>query len=147
VLASSSAVRAQGVTIAVAAGACGVAVVSVVLGALAVISALFDGHYRRVLEMAGGIRNAMRPYLVVSAVAGCTTVAAIVTALGWPIFGMWGQLLSLAFTVFLTGWCVFGMVSLVELTIFHAESRAKLMRGIEDAKAIRTSRLTAVQRD
>ncbi|NLT05552.1 MAG: hypothetical protein GXY03_04500 [Solirubrobacterales bacterium] len=136
-LALSAEVREQGVTVALAAGAFAVAIMSVVLGALAVITAFFDGPYRRVLEHAGGgVREALAAYFVVVAVAGAAALAALVTALGWPVFCKWGQMASIGVTGLLTGWSVAGMVSLVELTIFHAVQRAKLMQGIDKAAQV-----------
>jgi hypothetical protein len=132
----------KGVTIALAAGAAGVAVLGVVLAALAVITAFFDGHYRRVLESTGSIRRAMAPYLVTAGVAGAAALCALVTALGWPEFGSTLRIGTLALTVFLTAWAMAGTVSLVEITIFHAEQRAALMRGIEAAGDVRAARLT-----
>lgn len=66
---------------------------------------------------------------------------ALLTALGWPMFGAAPQIAALALTVLLTVWSVARTVSLVEITIFHAEQRAALMRGIEEAADVRASRL------
>lgn len=126
-LACDSAVRDQGVTLTIATGAVGVAIISAVLTALAVIAALFDGPYRRVLMNAGGIREAMAPYMVVASVAGLSVIAALIVAVGWPEFCPALQMWGLGISTALAAWSVAGTVSLVELTIFHAEQRAVLM--------------------
>lgn len=130
-LACDSAVRDEGVTLAIAAGAVGVAIISAVLTALAVIAALFDGPYRQVLEKAGGIREATAPYLVVAAIAGMAVVVALIVAIGWVAFSPSLQRVGLGTSAALASWCVAGTVGLVELTIFHAEQRAALMRKHE----------------
>lgn len=127
-LACDSAVRDQGVTLTIATGAVGVAIISAVLTALAVIAALFDGPYRRVLiEEAGGIREAMAPYMVIASVAGSSVAAALIVAVGWPAFSSALQMAGLGVSTALAAWSVAGTVSLIELTIFHAEQRAALM--------------------
>jgi hypothetical protein len=127
-LACDSTVRDHGVTLTIATGAVGVAIISAVLTALAVIAALFDGPYRRVLiDDAGGIREAMAPYMVVASVAGLSVIAALIVAVGWPEFSPALQMAGLGVSTALAAWSVAGTVSLVELTIFHAEQRAKLM--------------------
>ncbi len=141
VLALDDGVRGQGVTVALASCAVGMAVLGVVLAALAIITAFFDGHYRRVLESAGGIRRAMAPYLLVAGTGGLAAVVGLLTALAWPAFGEWTQIVALAVTVLLTVWSVAGTVSLVEITLFHAEQRAALMRGFEEAADVRAQRL------
>lgn len=127
-LACDSAVRDQGVTLTIATGAVGVAIISAVLTALAVIAALFDGPYRRVLiDDAGGIREAMAPYMVIAGVAGLSVLAALIVAVGWPGFSSALQMAGLGVSTALAAWSVAGTVSLIELTIFHAEQRAALM--------------------
>lgn len=127
-LACDSAVRDQGVTLTIATGAVGVAIISAVLTALAVIAVLFDGPYRHVLiDHAGGIREAMAPYMVVASVAGLSVIAALVVAVGWPEFSSALQMVGLGVSTGLGAWSVAGTVSLIELTIFHAEQRAVLM--------------------
>ncbi|MDX6622846.1 MAG: hypothetical protein QOE75_778 [Solirubrobacterales bacterium] len=133
-LACDSAVRDQGVTLTIATGAVGVAIISAVLTALAVIAALFDGPYRRVLEAAGGIREAMAPYIVIAIAAGLSVTAALVVAVGWPEFSPVLQRVGLGVATALATWSVAGTVVLIELTIFHAEQRAALMRNEEDAQ-------------
>ncbi|HWI97194.1 MAG TPA: hypothetical protein VNS60_14125 [Solirubrobacterales bacterium] len=132
-LACDSAVRDRGVTLTIATGAVGVAIISAVLTALAVIAALFDGPYRRVLiDDAGGIREAMAPYMVVASVAGLSVIAALVVAVGWPEFSPALKMGGLGVSTALAAWSVAGTVSLIELTIFHAEQRATLMGKQED---------------
>ena len=137
-LACSSAVRGQGVTLTIATGAVGVAIISAVLTALAVIAVLFDGPYRRVLiDDAGGIREAMAPYMVVASVAGLSVIAALIAAVGWSEFSPALQRWGLGVSTALAAWSVAGTVSLVELTIFHATQRAVLMGKQEDAHHVR----------
>jgi hypothetical protein len=124
----------------------GLAVVGIVLTAIAILAAFFDPHYRRVLEAADGIRSALKPYLIVAAAGGASTVIGLVAAMAWPVSGpaiIGGAVLAAC--VGIATWAVFGVVSLVELTIFHAGERAALQRGVEDARAERAKRVTAGQ--
>lgn len=133
-LACDSAVRDQGVPLIIAIGAVGVAIISAVLTALSVIAALFDGPYRKVLIDAGGIREAMAPYMVIAVAAGLSVLAALVVAVGWPEFSPALQRAGLGVGTALAAWSVAGTVSLIDLTIFHASQRAKLM-GKEDQRS------------
>lgn len=113
----------------------GVALLAVVIAGLAIFSTFFDDNYRRVLEEASGsVRQAMVPYQMVAGVAASAVLAAIGSVLVWPAAWTWLQALLLGLTTGLVAWTTVGGVQLVEITMFHAEQRAKLMRGIEDSK-------------
>lgn len=144
-LSLSAGVREQGPTILLAELAVGLGVVAAVLSALAILTTFFDGHYRRVLEEVGGIRRAMLPYLVVAAVAGICAVVALLVALGWPAFGAVVRTPLLGLATGLAVWTIAGVVSLVEITIFHGTQRAALMRKTDDLADIRAERLTERQ--
>jgi hypothetical protein len=134
VIALDDNVRRSGVTILLAESAVGIAVLGAVLTALSVFATFFDGHYRRVLEGVGSLTRAMRPYLIVAAVGGGATVVGVIGALAWPApIGEFGQALVLGVATGLCVWAVAGTISLVSLTVFHAEQRAELMRAVEDA--------------
>jgi hypothetical protein len=143
-LASDDAVRAPAVTILLAAAGIGVALLGAVLTAMAIIATFADGHYRRVLEAASGsTARAMEPYLIVGFVSAVCTVVSLLLALGWPTLGAIPETVGLALSLGLCAWASAGAVQLVELTIFHAGQRSELLRGIEDADAIRSRRLSA----
>jgi hypothetical protein len=86
-LAFDDAVRKGGVTMLIAEAAIGVALTSTVLGGLAIFSGSLDAAYRAVLEAAGGVQAALRPYLVVGVVSGAAAVGGTVCALALPAFG------------------------------------------------------------
>jgi hypothetical protein len=137
----SADVRQQGVTILLAQAGVGVAVLGVVSTTIAIFATFFDGNYRRVLDAVGGLPRALMPYKVVAAVAALSVIGALTIALGWPTFSPVARAVLLACSTALTGWAVAGTVSLVGITSFHAEQRAELMRGAEDAESIRAKRL------
>jgi hypothetical protein len=89
------------------------------------------------IDDAGGIREAMAPYMVVATVAGLSVLAALIVAVGWPEFSSALQMGGLGVSTALAAWSVAGTVSLVELTIFHAEQRAVLM-GIQEQQIKKT---------
>jgi hypothetical protein len=141
VAATSRTVRDAGVTVLLGEAAIGIALLSVVLAGLAIITPTFDGLYRRVLEKAGGVRQALDPYLLIAAVSGIGAVVAVLGALTWPELGTSLRVLILGLATMLAVWAISGTVSLVELTIFHADQRAELLRGIDDAEELRVRRL------
>jgi hypothetical protein len=134
-------VRANGVTVLLPEAGVAVALSAVVLAAMAILATFFDDWYRRVLEtVSGSVGQALMPYRVIAWVAGTATVVALLTALAWPGMQPWLQAVLLGIATGLTAWTVAGCVQLTNLTIWHADQRAKLMRGIEDAK-LRVSRI------
>jgi hypothetical protein len=72
--------------------------------------------------------------------AGWATLLALVVALAWPALPMVAQAILFGLSTGLTAWAVAGSIQLVELTTWHADQRAILMRGVEDAK-VRVARL------
>lgn len=142
-LATKHAIREDSVTVLLAAGAAGLAILGVVLAAMAIIAPFVDSHYRRVLDHAGGVRSALAPYLLVAGVGALTAIVALVAALAWPTGGWLLQAVLDGLTMGLAAYAILGALSLVELTIFHADQRAKLQRGVEDAASpIHASRLS-----
>lgn len=135
------AVRDAAVPILIAEAAIGVAVTATVFAALAVFATFYDGTYRRVLELAGGFRSALMPYIVVGVVSAAAGVVGLVAALALPALGAWAIEVAIALPTFLCVWTLTGTVSLIELTLFHAEARAKLMAGADEAESIRAERL------
>ncbi|MGH2970456.1 MAG: hypothetical protein ACRDK0_15545 [Solirubrobacteraceae bacterium] len=129
--ATSGSVRSEGVTALLAEAAVGVAVLGVVLAALAIFSPTFDGLYRRVVEGAGGVSDALRPYMLTSSVGGAAAVLAVVSALAWPILGSGLKIATLGLATLLATWAISGTVSLVGLTLFHARQRSELMGIVE----------------
>lgn len=125
-LARCDAVRHQGVTGLLAEAAIGVTIMSVVLAALAVLTPSIDGFYRRVLEEAGGVTEALRPYLAVASVSGLAALVALFAAVAWPSLGTLSQSVALGTASTFTAASIVGAISLVEITIFHARARADL---------------------
>lgn len=130
--ATSGNVRREGVTALLAEAAVGVTVLGVVLAALAIFTPTFDGLYRRVVVGAGGVKEALRPYMLTSSVGGAAATLAVVSALAWPILGVGLKMFTLGISTLLAVWAIAGTVSLVELTLFHAHQRAELMGIVED---------------
>jgi hypothetical protein len=143
-LLASSSVRRHGVTGLLAEAAIGVAILSVVLAALAIIAPAIDGFYRQVLDKAGGVREAMAPYLLIGAVAGIAAILSLVGAILWPAAGPAAQRVVLGSTSGLTVWAIGGAISLVEITIFHATQRSELLSIVDTTEEeVRVRRLEA----
>jgi hypothetical protein len=141
-LSTKHAVREDAVTVLLALAAAGLAVLSIVLGSMAIFATFFDQHYRRVLEQAGGMSIALRPFLIVATAGALALVIGVLATLAWPVGGWLLQAALTSVTAALGAYAVFGGLSLVELTIFHAQQRAELQRGIDDARARQAERLT-----
>ena len=134
-------VRGNAPTVLIAELAVGLAVLAAVLPALTILTTFFDGHYRRVLDAAGGVPRAMLPYIVVAVLGGVGAVVALLTAAGWPAFGPSARIPLFALSTGLCVWTIAGVVSLVEITMFHGTQRAELIRGVEDVTEVRAHRL------
>jgi hypothetical protein len=134
-LGTIASVRADAVTIHITEAAICAGLLATILGGLAIFATFFDAGYRRVLEHADrdGLAGAVRPYLVVSIVAGAGTIVGVVAAIADPAVGGLGAAFVLGGPTLLCAWAVAGCVSLAELTLFHAKERAALLRGAEDA--------------
>jgi hypothetical protein len=134
-------VRDASIPVLITEAAVGVALTSTVLGGMAIFATFFDGAYRMVLDAAGGFRRALMPYAVVAAVAALATIVGTLAALALPALGRWPQILAIGASTLFCAWAVFGAVALVELTVWHAGERARLLRGVDEAAAIRAQRL------
>ena len=134
-------VRGNAPTVLLAELAVGLGVLAAVLAALTILTTFFDGHYRRVLEAAGGVPRAMLPYIVVAVLSGVGAVVALLSAAGWPAFGPSARIPLFGLSTGLCVWTIAGVVSLVEITMFHGTQRAELMRGVEDVTEVRARRL------
>lgn len=120
-LETKEAVRHDTVTVLLAAAAAGLAVLSVVLGAMAVFATFFDSNYRRVLEAAGGMRQALVPYLIVAGAGAVAAVLGVIVSLAWPVDGWVLKAALSSATIGVAIYAILGALSLVELTIFHAK--------------------------
>lgn len=134
-------VRDAAIPVLIAEGAIGGALMATVFGALAIFATFFDGAYRRILDASGSFRDALMPYFTIAAVGGLAVIFGTVGALALPFLGDELAAAVLGLSTFFFAWCVTGMVSLTEITLFHASQRAKLMSGADDAEAIRVRRL------
>lgn len=137
----SRAVRAAAPTVLLASAGVDVALTATILAALAIFTTLFDTSYRRVLEAAGGVRDALMPYTTIAFVAASGTVVSLMSALGSPYLGKWADAAVIALSMLLTAWTVTGSASLVEQTHFHATQRASLLHGADQADEIIAARL------
>lgn len=134
-------VRESAVTILIAEAAVGVALMAVVFAGMAIFATFYDSTYRRVLDLAGGFRSAMMPYITVSVVSALSGGVGILGAFALPSLGDWTGDLVCGASTLLFAWSVTGVVSITGLTLFHAGERAKLMRGADEAENIRAQRL------
>lgn len=135
-------VRDAAVPILIAEAAIGVAITATVFAALAVFATFYDGAYRRVLELAGGFRTALMPYIVVGVVSAAAGLFGLIAALVLPALGSLAIEFAIAIPTLLCSWTLTGTVSLAELTLFHASQRAELMAGADQAETIRAQRLS-----
>jgi hypothetical protein len=136
------AVRHAAVPILITEAAAGVAITATVFGAVAVFTTFYDGTYRRVLELSGGFRSALMPYIVVGVVATTAGLTGLISALALPALGVWPAAFSVAIPTLFCAWTLTGTISLIEITLFHATERAKLMAGADMAESIRAKRLS-----
>lgn len=114
--------------------ALGIAVLSAVLGALAIVSSLINDSYLRVLEHAGGISAAIMPFQTLAVVSGLCSIAGGLAMALQPVMGNRQTAVALGLAAALTLWSLLGMVSLVNHVAFHARERGRLLEGIEEAK-------------
>jgi hypothetical protein len=142
-LASAHAVRDAATTVLLTSAGVDVAVTATILAALTIFTTLFDSSYRLILEAAGGFRKALMPYTTVACVAALAALVALLASLAAPDLGQWPGALAIGVSMLLTAWALAGTASLVELTHFHADQRARLLKGADDAEQIRAARLSA----
>lgn len=140
-LAFVEAVRKDAVPILITEAAIGVAVTATVFGALTVFTTFYDGAYRRALELGGGFRSAMMPYIVIGVVAACAGLFGLIAALALPALGVLATAFAIGIPTLFCAWTLTGAISLTELTLFHATERASLMGGADEVESIRTRRL------
>lgn len=126
-------VRDAAVPVVLAESAIGVALTATVFAAVAIFATFFDSSYRRVLDLAGGFRNALRPYMVVDAIAALSGGAGVIAALWLPALDRWEASVAVGVSTWLVAWAIAGTVSLVDITVFHATQRARLMSGADNA--------------
>jgi hypothetical protein len=135
-------VRDAAVPILIAEAAIGVAVTATVFAALAVFTTFFDGTYRRVLELSGGFRSALMPYIVIGIVSATSGLLGLIAALALPALGSIAVEVDIAMPTLFCVWTLTGTVSLIDITVFHARARADLMAGADAAEGIRAERLS-----
>lgn len=133
-LASIDEVHANGQAVLFAEAAIGVAMTATVLTALAIFATFFDGTYRLVLEKGGGFRDALMPYVTVAVIAAVSALTALIAALAMPAASELAGAFALSVPTLFCVWTLTGSISLVGLTAWHAQERAALMAGIDEAK-------------
>jgi hypothetical protein len=110
---------------------------AVVLAAVTVFATFIDNSYRRVLEEASdSMSAALLPYRIVATLSGISALIAILGALIWPGLPVAWKGIVLGVATGCSAWAIIGTVQLSSLTLWHAEMRARLMRGIEDAETL-----------
>jgi hypothetical protein len=121
-------VRANTSNAVIGMGAIDVALLSVTLVAAQLLLTVEDENYVQVLTLASGsIKKAAQPYLIVAGVAGLGIVFSALSSLMWPPSELWVAGSLLGIVVLLTAWTVGGTIQLIELTVWHADQRAKLI--------------------
>jgi hypothetical protein len=134
----STSVRANGFALSVALAAVDVAILGVALVVMQLFVALLDPDYALAIDEVGGVRQATRPYLIVSFVAGAGAVVAIAAAVIWGLLPAPGCGAMLAASTWLTVWTIVGTVQLVGLSLFHSDMRSKLALAEARARAARS---------
>ena len=121
-------------TVLVGYSALGLAVTAVVLTALAIlVASLGEDHYSEILERAGGVDEAIAPFVHVAYVSGGTVVAGIAGLFVWEQ-SVWARPGAFAIPTFFAVWSVLGAVSLVGLVGFHGEMRSDLNVSIRRSR-------------
>lgn len=118
----------------------GAGLTAAVVTAIAILTALVDDVYRMVLTQIGGVRRALMPFLIVAALSALTAVISLFALLLLPPASENLVVPAVAICSGLAVWSLAGVVSLVELVIFHAAQRAALLDGIEEATRVRNQR-------
>jgi hypothetical protein len=136
-------VRTGAVPVLLAEAAIGVGLAAVVFAAMAIFGTFFDASYRRVLDLAGGFRSALMPYITVCVIAAACGCLGILAALALPAVPTWLAAVLCGVSTWFCGWAVAGTVSITALTLFHAHQRAELMSGADRAETIRAERIRA----
>lgn len=120
--------RANASTAVIGMGAINVALLSVTLVAAQLLLTVEDENYVQVLTFASGsLKRAAQPYLIVAGVAGAGIAFSALSSLMWPPSPHWIAGCLLGIVVLLTAWTVGGTIQLIELTVWHADQRAKLL--------------------
>jgi hypothetical protein len=129
-------VRDAGVTILLAAGAAGVALLAVVLTALSILVAFLSTEYVALLRRTtDGIEGALRPYQVVAFLSGALAVLGFGAALLYPaVSGPNWRSVILAIVGGLSVWAIAGTVTLVNLTAWHGLMRSRMPEIPEAAR-------------
>lgn len=140
-LATSAGVRDAGVTVLIAAAALDVAVLTIVLAAMTILTGYVEGPYRKVLEAIGGVSRAFVPFRAVTTIAAVAAILAMIAAAGWPALGVWPRATALAVATGLMACVLGGAAGLVGIVLFHAEQRAQLARAMDDASELKHRRL------
>jgi hypothetical protein len=135
--AASPAVRGNALTVLIAESALSVALLGAVLTALAVLVTFFDDYYRQVLSQASerGVAGAIAPYQIVAFVSAWGAAIGFIVALAWPVLPATLQAVGLGLTTGLVVWASFGVVQLVNMTVFHGGQRARLLEAVDHVRA------------
>lgn len=123
-------------TLLIAFGGALVAVAAVVVAVKTIFVTLLTDEYLIALERArGGIRGAVRPFLVVAWVSVAGAIINFAAALSWPAIpdhSTWLRWLVFSVPSALAAWGLLGSAQLVSLGTFHLEQRTTLMRAVRE---------------
>lgn len=123
-------------TLLIAFGGALVAVATVVVAVKTIFVTLLTDEYLAALERArGGIRGAVRPFIVVAWVSVTGAITNFAAALAWPAVpghATWLRWLVFSVPSALASWGLLGSAQLVSLGTFHLEERTALMRAVRE---------------
>lgn len=125
-------------TVLIAFGGALVAVAAVVVAVKTILITLMSPEYLMALErVAGGIKGAARPFVIVAWVCILGALISFAAALSWPAIpehSWWLRWLAFSTPTALAAWGLLGTAQLVSLGTFHLEQRSILMKAIREAR-------------
>jgi hypothetical protein len=125
-------------TLLIAFGGALVAVATVVVAVKTIFVTLLTDEYLIALERTrGGVRGAVRPFIVVAWVSVTGAITNFAAALSWPAIpdhSTWLRWLVFSVPSALAAWGLLGSAQLVSLGTFHLEQRTALMRAVREFK-------------
>lgn len=110
------------------------------LAAMAIVTAFITPTF---VAAVGDVRELCMPFLTVAVAAALGLVTALALVMLEPIAMAWWIAPSImALAIFFAVWAIAGTVQLVTIVIFFASVRAREMKTLLDAEALRGRRLT-----
>jgi hypothetical protein len=123
-------------TVLIAFGGALVAVAAVVVAVKTIFITLLSPEYLIALErVEGGIKSAVRPFVIVAWVCVIGSLVSFAAALSWPAIpghSWWLRWLAFSIPSCLAAWGLLGSAQLVSLGTFHLEQRSILTNAIRE---------------